>query len=141
GYRGLKLYPLGVADPVMIVKHPVRRTIEQARVQAIIDRCEAIREAIGPEVEILLDFGGGLTMDLLLPLINKLEPLYIGFIEEPVDPGLTDVFSAVARTTRIPLAAGERFYGRSGFHQALSAGGLSIVQPDLCNTGGFSEGL
>src|SRR5690606_4374479 len=107
GFRGLKLYPLGVADPVMVVKHPVRRTIERSREQLIVDRCEAIREAVGPDVDILLDFGGGLTMDLLVPLIRRLEPLGICFIEEPVDPGLPDMFSAVARTTRIPLAAGE----------------------------------
>ncbi|MEW9806510.1 mandelate racemase/muconate lactonizing enzyme family protein [Mesorhizobium sp. ZMM04-5] len=141
GFRGLKLYPLGVADPVMIVKHPVRRSVERAREQLIVERCEAVREAVGPDVEIMLDFGGGLTMDLLVPLIARLEPLGICFIEEPVDPALPDVFSTVAGKTHIPLAAGERFYGRSGFHKAFCAGGLSIAQPDICNTGGFSEGL
>ena len=141
GYRGLKLYPLGVADPVMVVKHPVRRSIERTREQLIVERCEAIREAVGPDVEIMLDFGGGLTMDLLVPLVARLEPLDICFIEEPVDPGLPDVFAAVARTTRIPLAAGERFYGRSGFQKAFAAGGMAIAQPDICNSGGFSEGL
>ena len=140
GFRGLKLYPLGVADPVMIVKHPVRRAIERSREQLVVDRCAAIRDAGGPEVEIMLDFGGGLAMDMLLPLLARLEPLDICFVEEPVDPGLTQSMSAAGKATKIPVAAGERFYGRAGFQKALAAGGLSILQPDICNTGGLSEG-
>lgn len=141
GVRGLKLYPLGVADPVMVIKHPVRRSVDRACLQLAVDRCRAIREAVGPDVDIMLDFGGGLTMDLLVPLLARLEPFDICFIEEPVDPGLPEPLACLARTTRIPLAAGERAIGRSGFHKSLSAGGLAIAQPDICNTGGFSEGL
>jgi galactonate dehydratase len=139
GFRGLKLYPLGVADPVMVVKHPVRRAIERGLEQLAFDRCAAIREAVGPKVEIMLDFGGGLAMDLLLRLLPRLEPLDICFIEEPVDPGLTDALAA-AGSTRIPIAAGERFYGRAGFQRMFTAGNLAIAQPDICNTGGFAEG-
>lgn len=141
GFRGLKLYPLGVADPVMIVKHPVRRAVERSREQLVVDRCAAIRDAVGADVEIMLDFGGGLTLDLLTPLIDRLEPFDICFIEEPVDPGLPEVMASVGRATRIPVAAGERFYGKGSFHRALSAGGIAIAQPDICNTGGFGEGL
>lgn len=141
GFRGLKLYPLGMADPVMVVRHPVRRSLQRSQEQLVVDRCQAIRDAVGPDVEIMLDFGGGVTMDLIVPLLGRLEHLDICFVEEPVDPGLPDALATVARSTRIPLAGGERLYGRSGFHGTLGKGGLAIAQPDLCNTGGFSEGL
>lgn len=140
GFRALKFYPLGTPDPLMVIRHPVRRALHLNALNASVARCTAIREAVGPDVALLLDFGSGLAMDQLLPLLARLEPLDIGFIEEPLDPGMRHLWPRLGQATSIPLAAGERLYGRAGFNQALAGGGISIAQPSICNTGGFTEG-
>lgn len=139
GYRGLKLYPLGLADPVTVVRHPVRRQVETQVLFLAADRVAAIREAVGPEVDIMLDLGGGLTTDQVIRLCKRLEPFDVLFIEEPVDPSSMEALAKVAANTSIPLAAGERAYGRSGCQRLLDSGAIDILQPDVCNTGGLLE--
>lgn len=140
GYRGLKLYPLGMADPVTVIRHPVRRRLREGESALVIERVEKLRAAVGEDIAIMLDFGGGLSSDQLLPLLKRLEPFNPCFVEEPVDPALPGALARVGRTTSIPLAAGERIYTRFGFHSLLETEAISIVQPDICNTGGLMEG-
>lgn len=139
GYPALKLYPLGLADPVTVIRHPARRMLETKAEQLVIDRCAAIRQAVGQDVAILLDLGGGLSHHQLMRIVRALEPLDIGFIEEPVDPALPEALARVARETTIPVAAGERVYTRYGFASLFANNAISIVQPDVCNTGGLME--
>lgn len=139
GYSALKLYPLGMADPVTIVRHPSRRMLEAKNEKLVVARCSAIREAVGPDVEILLDFGGGVNHNQLMRILSALEPVGIAFAEEPVDPALPDAMARVANSTTIPLAAGERIYSRYGFAKLFAANAISIAQPDVCNTGGLME--
>ncbi|MCL4186514.1 MAG: mandelate racemase/muconate lactonizing enzyme family protein [Rhodobacteraceae bacterium] len=139
GYRALKLYPLGLPDPVTVVRHPVRRAAPPrigGHVEALVT---ALRRRVGPDVELMLDFGGGLAADQLYGVLDRLAPLDVRFIEEPVDPALPHMLAEVGRRTRIPLAAGERVYGRYGFRTLLETGAIAIAQPDVCNTGGLSE--
>lgn len=139
GYRGLKLYPLGLADPVTVVRHPQRRTLDARFIPLVRDRVAALREAVGPEVEIMLDFGGGLTTDQVLRICRQLEPFDVLFIEEPVDPDSLEGLAAVARGTTIAVAAGERCFGRAQFARLMEQGNVGIVQPDVCNAGGLME--
>jgi galactonate dehydratase len=139
GFAGLKFYPLGVADPVRVVRHPVRRTLEARLIPLVCDRVAALREAVGPDIEIMLDFGGGLTTDQVLRICRRIEQLDVLFIEEAVDPSSPEALATVARSTSIPMAAGERCYGRAQFERLFRAGAVSIAQPDVCNTGGLME--
>lgn len=139
GYRGLKLYPLAMPDPLTVLRHPERRHLDRALVPKAVARVRALRDAVGPDVEIMLDFGGGLAADELLRVLAAIEGCDVAFVEEPVDPALPEALAAVARRTTIPLAAGERRYGRYGFLPLLQAGAVSVLQPDACNTGGILE--
>jgi galactonate dehydratase len=139
GFGGLKFYPLGMADPDSVVRHPVRRSIDSSLLPLVCDRVAAVREAVGPGVEIMLDFGGGLHTDQVLRICRRIEHLDIRFIEEPVDPSSLEALSRVAAGTSIPLAAGERAYGRPGCQRLLETGAISVLQPDVCNTGGLLE--
>lgn len=140
GFGGLKFYPLGVADPMTVVRHPEHRQVSAATLRLACDRVAALREAVGPYIEIMLDMGGGLATDQAQRLLRRLEPFDILFAEEPVDPSAHDAMAGLGAATAIPLAAGERFYGRAGFQRAIAAGGLAVLQPDICNTGGLFEG-
>lgn len=139
GFSGLKFYPLGLADPVSVVRHPSRRSIESTRMPLVCDRVAAVREAVGPDIEIMLDFGGGLTTDQVLRICRRIEPFDILFIEEPVDPSSMQALEKIAAGTSIPLAAGERAFGRPGCQRLLQTGAIDILQPDVCNTGGLLE--
>ena len=139
GFGALKFYPLAQTDTETVVRHPRHRSIDSNRVPLACERVAAVRETVGPDVELMLDFGGGLATDQLLRICRRLEPLDILFIEEAVDPGSLAALAEVAGKTSIPLAAGERAYGRAGFERLLTSGALSILQPDVCNTGGLLE--
>lgn len=139
GFSGLKFYPLGLADPVTVVRHPVRRSLDARFIPLVCDRVAALREAVGPSVEIMLDFGGGLTTDQVLRICRRIEHLDILFIEEAVDPSCPEAMVRVAAATSIPLAAGERYQGRAAFERIMRLGAVSVVQPDICNTGGLME--
>ncbi len=139
GFGALKFYPLGMADPDSVLRHPRRRSLDPKKISLACERVAAVREAVGPDVDLMLDFAGGLATDQLLRLCRRIERFDILFIEEPVDPGSPAALAQVAAGTSIPLAAGERAYGRSGFERLLETGALSILQPDVCNTGGLLE--
>ncbi|MGD8419381.1 MAG: mandelate racemase/muconate lactonizing enzyme family protein [Gammaproteobacteria bacterium] len=139
GYPALKFYPLAMTSAETVVRHPARRAIDNSEIALVCDRVAAVREAVGPDVEIMLDFGGGLAADQVLRVCRRIETFDILFIEEPVDPGSIDAFARVAAGTSIALAAGERAYGRPGCERLLQTGAVSILQPDVCNTGGLLE--
>lgn len=137
GLRGLKLYPLGLMDPVTVIRHPSRRRVTAPVLDLAVARVEALREAVGPHVDLLLDFGGGLHADQLAHVLRRLEPFGIGFVEEPVDPSTPEALQRLATT--IPIAAGERTHTRFGFQRLVQTGAVDILQPDVCNTGGLAE--
>lgn len=139
GNRALKFYPLGMTSEETVVRHPARRAIDNKAITRVRDRVAAVREAVGGDVDLMLDFGGGLATDLVLRVCRLLEPFDILFIEEPVDPGSMDAFARLATGTSIALAAGERVYGRPGCERLLQTGAVSVLQPDVCNTGGLLE--
>ena len=137
GVRGLKFYPLGQLDAETVIRHPTYRQVDGAVLDKAVERVECLRAAVDADVEILLDLGGGLTCDQLRPLLRRLEPFGVGFIEEPVDPAIPDALQRL--DTTIPIAAGERAYTRFAFDRLLRTGKVDIVQPDVGNCGGLSE--
>lgn len=102
-------------------------------------RIAALREAVGDDVDILIDFHGRTSPAMAIRLAEALEPLRPLFIEEPVLPENVDALAAVARTTTIPIATGERLYTRWGFREVLEKRAAAVIQPDLSHAGGISE--
>lgn len=139
GFSRLKLYPLGLPDAATVVRHPLRRATDADIGTRVRDRILRLRDRAGAAVEVLLDFGGGLTLDQLLRVFDRIADLDVLFVEEPVDPALPGALAELGRRTRVPIAAGERVFTRYGFLTLLGTGAVQIVQPDVCNTGGISE--
>ena len=100
----------------------------------------ALREAVGPNVEIMVDFHGRpASAAAALSYIEALRPGRPMFVEEPVPPGDTAALKAVAEQARLPLATGERLIDRIEFHDLLAARAVDIIQPDICHCGGLLE--
>jgi galactonate dehydratase len=99
----------------------------------------AVRDAVGEDVDVLLDMHGRLTPQMAIQYARRFEPYTPLFIEEPCQAENPAVMARVANATTIPVATGERLFLRWGFREILETGGASLLQPDPCHCGGISE--
>jgi len=130
GFRTLKT---GIGEaPARIVETP-------AFTERVVARFAAMREAVGNEVDLAIDFHGQISPALAVRLAQALEPSHPFFIEEPVQAQNVDALATVARSTSIPIATGERLFTKWGFREVLEKQAAAIVQPDLCHAGGILE--
>ncbi len=109
------------------------------KVEAVVNRVAAIREALGYEMDIAVDFHGRVHKTMAKVLAKELEPLRPMFIEEPVLPQNNEALREIANHTSTPIAVGERMFSRWDFKNALTDGYIDIIQPDLSHAGGISE--
>lgn len=109
------------------------------KVEAAIARIAAVRDAVGKEVGIGIDFHGRVHKSMAKILAKELEPYKPMFIEEPVLPENNEALKEIARYTSCPIATGERMYTRWGFKELLAQGVVDIIQPDLSHAGGILE--
>ena len=143
GYDALKFYPLGTPDPNHphgIFRHVSRRETDRAFEDRAVARVRAVRDAIGPGVDLMLDVSGELTPDAIIRFARRVEEYDIFFLEEPVDAFDEESLERVAAAVAMPIAVGERIYTRYGFRRIFARGSaVAVVQPDIGNTGGIFE--
>ena len=99
-----------------------------------------LKDAVGKEADIGIDFHGAISPQNAGLLIKALEPYQPYFIEEPVNCQNVDIMASLARETHIPIATGERIFTKWGFREILEKEAASILQPDMCHAGGIFEG-
>jgi L-alanine-DL-glutamate epimerase-like enolase superfamily enzyme len=99
---------------------------------------EAIRNAVGPAVDIMLDVNSAYDAATAIKVCRQLEELDITWIEEPVPADDLDGYQRVRRGQSIPVAAGESEFGVFGFRELIRRGALDILQPDVARVGGFT---
>ena len=99
----------------------------------------AVREAVGDDVELLVEVHGRLTPAEAIRIGEGLEEYRPFFYEEPVPPQNIDAMAKVAAAVNIPLATGERLYTKWGFRELLEKQVVAVVQPDVCHAGGITE--
>jgi galactonate dehydratase len=142
GYTALKLYPLAQpdsSDAHGFIRHVSRRSIDRETEALAVARVRAVRETVGPTVDLLLDMSGELTTDAIIRLGRRLEEFDIFLFEEPVDPFDLPALKKVSERVNMPIAVGERLYTRYGFRPVMEARAADILQPDIGNTGGILE--
>jgi galactonate dehydratase len=123
-----------------LVPVPAMQAIESpAMVEQVVDLVGRVRKEIGPKIDLALDLHGRATPAMARLLARQLEPFQPFFLEEPVLPGDTDGMLEVARSTTIPVAAGERLYSRWDFQELIERRAVAIIQPDLSHCGGIWE--
>ena len=98
-----------------------------------------MRKAVGPKIDVMLDFSAVTTPDVAVRLARRLAEYDIAFIEEPVDPFDEDALRFVHEKVDIPIAVGERLYTRYGFKRVLELHAADILQPDIGYVGGLME--
>jgi galactonate dehydratase len=110
-----------------------------ARISAAVGHVAAVRDAVGADMGIGVDFHGRVYRSMAKTLIRELEPLKPMFIEEPVLSENAEALAEIAAATTIPIALGERLYSRWDFKPILAAGHVDIIQPDPSHAGGITE--
>lgn len=103
------------------------------------DRLKAMREAVGPDVDIIVEAHALTDTTSAIQFGQMIEELGVFFYEEPVMPLNPKQMKKVADNVNIPIAAGERVYTRWGFRPFFEDGSLSVIQPDLGTCGGITE--
>ncbi|KRF07156.1 D-galactonate dehydratase [Paenibacillus sp. Soil766] len=109
------------------------------KIDQVIARVAAIRDAVGPNLGIGVDFHGRVHKPMAKVLAKELEPFRLMFIEEPVLPENNEALRDLAHHTNIPIATGERMFSRWDFKKLLEDGYVDIIQPDLSHAGGITE--
>jgi galactonate dehydratase len=117
----------------------LRRIDNPGAVDAARERLATVRETVGPEVDIGVDFHGRVSKSMAKRLAKALEPYDPMFIEEPVLPEHNDCLPELAEHTTTPIATGERMYSRWDFKEVFEDGAVDVIQPDLSHAGGITE--
>ncbi len=108
-------------------------------VAASIKQMQAVREAVGDEIEITFDVHTRLDLPDALWLCTETEALRPYFIEDPLRSENADSFKTLRPRTRVPLAAGEQFSSKWRFREMIENEWIDYARVDLCIVGGFTE--
>lgn len=109
------------------------------KIDEAIARIAAVREAVGPDVGIGIDFHGRVHKPMAKILAKELEQYRPMFIEEPVLPENNEDLREIANHVSIPIATGERMFSKWQFKTLLKEGYVDIIQPDVSHAGGITE--
>ncbi|MCA9838527.1 MAG: galactonate dehydratase [Trueperaceae bacterium] len=129
GYKALKMNGTGA---VHWIDTP-------AKIDKAAENLAAVREAVGRDIQIGIDFHGRVHKGMAKQLIKALEPYSPMFVEEPVLSENNEALIELARVSSIPIATGERMYTRWGFKEIFKSGAVDIIQPDVSHAGGIWE--
>ena len=127
GYRAIKLDPFGHASAELPAS-------ERRRAIALV---AAVREAVGPDVEIMVEMHGRFTPSTAAAVARLLEPYDPAWIEEPTPPENPAAYRTVRAATHLPIATGERAHTMEDIRGFIEGGLVDIVQVDLTHFGGF----
>jgi gluconate/galactonate dehydratase len=108
--------------------------------RAASDRVRAVREAVGPDVDLLIEYHGRFLPEAAIRAGRELDQYHPRFMEEPVQPELCDSLREFRRRVATPVALGERLLTPADFRSFLQRGLVDILQPDITNSGGFTSG-
>jgi galactonate dehydratase len=128
GYRAMKFDPLGTAW----------REMSREEMEEAVELVAAVREAVGPHVELMMEFHGRLDAPTAIAMIARLAPYHPSWCEEPVPPEQIEMLSLVKAASSVPIASGERLYTLADFDRVISMRAVDVLQPDIAHCGGLS---
>lgn len=141
GYDAVKIDFLGKhLNGTPIDRAAMKNYIEKGTMKEFEQRLEIVRETIGPDVDLILENHCITSANTAIQFGQLAQPYDIMFLEEPATPFNPMEYRRMADKLDIPLATGERSYTRWGFKALMENGSLSVIQPDLGNCGGLTEG-
>jgi galactonate dehydratase len=129
GYRGLKFDPFSDAG----------RDPDAKSIRAAVDMVACVREAVGPDVDVLIDCHGRFSPASAIAIARELEPYKLYWFEEPCDPENVGALAKIGRSIDTRLATGERCYTKYHLQALLASNEIGVLQPDPMHVGGILE--
>jgi galactonate dehydratase len=108
------------------------------KISAAVKSMQMLRENLGPEIDIAVDFHAKTSPSVASILVKEVEPLNLLFIEEPCPPENVEAMARIARRSTTPIATGERLVGLHGCRQLVEMGVIDILQTDINHVGGIT---
>jgi len=119
----------------------MKMRVGKPRIGEDVERVQAVRRAIGPDVALLVDANQRFTVEHAIRLGRRLEEFNLTWFEEPVLAHDLDGSARVAAALDVPIASGESEYSHVGFRKMLEKKAADILMPDLIRVGGMTEFL
>jgi len=138
GFNALKFDLDYTADPDKFDRY--NWTASQGELQRMYDQLAAVRQAVGPKIDIAVDMHGRYDLNTALAISKRVEPLNLLWLEEPIPAENVEAYRLISQETSTPIAAGENIYLAYGFRKLLEIGGVEAIMPDLQKCGGLGEG-
>ena len=132
GYRALKFDPFGAGY----------YELEAAEKRRVVSLVEAVRDAVGPDVEILLEMHGRFNPVTAIAMVKELAPFKLGWVEEPVPPENLAALKKAAEGIApygIPVATGERLHTKYEYRELFERQAADVIQVDLTHFGGLTQ--
>jgi galactonate dehydratase len=118
----------------------MNKILPNKTVKMVYERIKAVRDAVGDNVDILIELHSDPSATSAIQIGHALEEFKCMFYEEGVHYLNAALQEKLTRNVNIPMAAGERLYTRWGYRQYFEKQTLDMIQPDLCLVGGLTEG-
>jgi galactonate dehydratase len=128
GYTALKVDPFGSA----------RMALQPAERRRSVELVAAVREAVGPDIEIMIEMHGRFSPAAAAEIAAELDPYAPAWLEEPVSFDSPAGLARVRSATQRPIATGERTHLLADFRPIVEQGVVDIIQADLTHFGGFT---
>ena len=140
GYDAIKVDPVVFSDKAE-GGHPWKLSgpLTNDILKMVYNRVAAIREAGGDDLDIIIEMHSLTDTVAAIQIAKILEPLRIFYYEEPMHPLNVRSYRELKNATSIPIASGERIYGRQGYRPFFEERLIDVIQPDLCLCGGLTE--
>lgn len=130
GYTALKFDPF---------PGPWQTFVDRSVEETAIERVRAVREAVGPDVDILTEVHRRLAPMHAVRVAQAIEPFRPFWFEEPTPAEDLEATAEVRRKINLPVVVGEALYTKAEFRRAFEARAADIINPDVCNVGGLLE--
>lgn len=126
------------------LRHPAKKdafnhTLSSAEVKTMVERVAAVRDAVGPDIDLCIDMHARYDLPSACRVAWELEPFNLMWLEEPIPAENVDALARIRAQTRTPICAGENLYLRWGFKDLLERGAVDVVMPDVPKCGGLAE--
>ncbi|MHC3462377.1 mandelate racemase/muconate lactonizing enzyme family protein [Streptomyces flavovirens] len=129
GYRALKIDPFGTGH----------LELGQEETRYAVSLIEAVRDAIGPDTELMLEMHGRFSPATAVRIAREMAPFAPAWLEEPVPPENLKALAKVAEKVDQPIATGERVHDRIEFRELFESQAADVIQPDVGHIGGILE--
>ncbi len=129
GYKALKFDPFGAGYYELSYEEKLKS----------VSLVESVRDAVGPDVEILVEMHGRFSPYTAIEIAAELEQYKPSWVEEPVPPDNIAALAKAADSINLPVATGERLHNKYEYRELINLQAADILQPDITQTGGFLE--